>query len=142
MSRRQLWILLALSVLTASTVLLYREHPWRDDSPILQIPCANVVAGCQLSGQGARVIFDQRPQPMQPFRLRVEVLNAHEVHASFAMQGMQMGLNRYRLLPGEVGVWTALIILPVCVQGRSDWVMTLNLDGQRYGLPFVAESTR
>ncbi|HYG14046.1 MAG TPA: hypothetical protein VD885_07875, partial [Methylophilaceae bacterium] len=62
--------------------------------------------------------------------------------ASFAMQGMEMGLNRYRLLRQPDGKWAAEVTLPVCVQGRSDWLMELEViepDGaHRYQLAFRA----
>ncbi len=58
---------------------------------------------------------------MKPFGLQVEDKEASEVHATFLMQGMEMGLNRYRLLKTKLGIWHADVTLPVCVQGRSDW---------------------
>jgi hypothetical protein len=102
----------------------------------VDIPCTDVVAGCVAPGDTVRITFDQAPKSMKPFRLRVEVANAREVHAGFAMRGMQMGLNRYRLLAGAPGVWQAEITLPVCTNGRGDWIMTLEIDGRLYQLPF------
>ena len=124
---------MALGVLLGSAALL---HTGLRQKTVTQLACADVVAGC--ASLDLRVSFDRVPQPMRPFRLRVEVVDAREVHASFVMQGMQMGLNRYRLLAAGKGAWQGDIILPVCVQGRGDWVMTLEVDGSLYQLPFVS----
>ena len=51
------------------------------------------------------------------------------VHAGFAMRGMEMGFNRYQLIKTTDAKWVAEVTLPVCVQGRSDWEMTLIIVG-------------
>ena len=51
-----------------------------------------------------------------------------------------MGENRYRLV-FENGVWKAKVLLPVCVQGRRDWLLLLDVDGQQYVVPFVSGSS-
>lgn len=100
------------------------------------IRCVDVVAGCRIPGAAVRVAFDRVPQAMQPFQLRVDWPQARSVHASFSMQGMQMGLNRYRLLAQGPGRWEARIILPACVQGRSDWVVRLESGAETHALAF------
>lgn len=140
MIRRHLWswMALAVGVLLGGAALLYLGAFPAPGKPVMQVPCINVVKGCALPAQGLRITFDQSPQVMRPFHLRLEIPLAHEVHASFAMRDMQMGLNRYRLLPQGAGVWTGEVILPICVHGRSDWVMTLDVDGRLYQLPFTS----
>ncbi|OIQ80249.1 hypothetical protein GALL_380030 [mine drainage metagenome] len=130
------WTILAAALLLGGGALLYLGVARTLQVPSMQVPCVNPVAGCLLLEQGLRIRFDRRPQPMRPFRLRVEVASARALHASFAMRDMQMGLNRYRLLADGDGAWTGEIILPVCVHGRSDWIMTLDVDGRLYQLPF------
>lgn len=134
------WAALAVGVmlLLVGAALLYWGASKAPRRQVLQVPCADVVAGCALPAQPLRVVFDKIPQPMKPFRLRVEVPDAHEVHASFAMRDMQMGLNRYRLLPDGIGAWQGEVTLPVCVHGRSDWEMTLDVDGRLYLLVFAS----
>ncbi|MEQ1602796.1 MAG: hypothetical protein ABL885_13635 [Methylophilaceae bacterium] len=117
-------------------------------TPITTLPCADIVSGC--GNQNIQIHFDQIPQAMQPFRLQIDTANAlrvKQVHASFTMQGMDMGLNRYRLLSqvnGATqtnGVWIANITLPVCTQGQSDWRMTVELQTttttEQYQLAFA-----
>lgn len=106
--------------------------------PVHTLACADLVAGCGTPGLQLQV--DQAPRVMRPFTLHVET-EATAVHASFAMAGMAMGLNRYRLVQRD-GHWQAQVTLPVCVQGRSDWQLVLELDGasgvRRYQLGFQA----
>ena len=142
MTRRRIWGWVALVVgillLLGGAALLYFGVLQAPKRPVVQVVCENVIAGCMLPEPGLRIAFDQHPQSMKPFRLKVEVSNAREVHASFAMRDMQMGLNRYRLLAEGAGAWKAEITLPVCMNGRSDWVMTLDVDGRLYQLPFTS----
>ena len=106
--------------------------------PAQRIACADISKGCEIDG--IKLSFDHIPRVMQPFNLQMELQDASEVHASFAMQGMEMGLNRYRLLQKTGNLWGAKIILPVCVRGRSDWLMLLEVKTagglQRYELAF------
>lgn len=134
------WVALALGALLflGGAALLYFGVLQAPKRAVIEVPCKNMVAGCLLPDQGLRIMFDQNPQPMRPFRLKVDVLNAREVHASFTMRDMQMGLNRYRLRLEGVGVWTADITLPVCMSGRGDWIMTLDVDGRLFQLPFTS----
>lgn len=110
-------------------------------SPAMIVPCADIVKGC--GNQQLQIHFDRPPQVMQPFNLSAKVASAIEVHASFAMQGMEMGLNRYRLLQKPDGLWQAEVTLPVCMQGRSDWLVELEVksqeDVQRYRLLFSSQ---
>lgn len=116
---------------------------WRKsaiESPVV-IACTDITQGC--GNQQLQVKFDHKPQIMQPFTLSVNMPHVTELHASFAMQGMPMGLNRYRLLPQPGGDWQANVMLPVCIQGRSDWDMLIEAKTAtglaRYTLPFKAE---
>lgn len=137
---RRLWGRLALAagvlLLLGAAAMVVFGLSQGNKSPLLLVPCEDMVTGCELPGSGLQVRFDQRPQPMKPFQLKVTIPDAHDVHASFAMRDMQMGLNRYHLLPDGAGAWKGEIILPICIHGRSDWLMTLEVDHKRYQLPF------
>lgn len=108
---------------------------------IQTIPCADITKGC--GNQQLQIHFDRTPQVMRPFNLSAKAASASEVHASFAMQGMEMGLNRYRLLQKLDGLWQAEVTLPVCIRGRSDWLVELEVQTpqgvQRYQLPFSSQ---
>lgn len=98
--------------------------------------CQNPLAGCEIDHE-VRIRFSQLPATMQPFELEVMARDGADLHASFQMQGMEMGMNRYRLVR-EGGKWRARVMLPACIQGRRDWVLLLEISGKFYEIPFVA----
>lgn len=73
---------------------------------------------------------------MEPFTLEVTLPTTTQLHARFRMRNMEMGLNRYRLIAEKGGRWHAEVVLPACVQGRSDWELQLEADGITYVVPF------
>lgn len=78
-------------------------------------------------------------RPLQPFPLNLTIeggeVDAQSVVADFQMQGMEMGANRYRLIPQPDG-WQAMVTLPLCTSSQMDWLATIEfmLDGE----PFLA----
>jgi hypothetical protein len=102
----------------------------------LTVDCRDPLAGCRLDA-GIEIRFSQTPAVMQAFDLEVMAAQGTDPHASFRMRGMDMGMNRYRLLQ-ENGKWRARVMLPACVQGRRDWVLRLEAGGKAYEMPFVA----
>jgi hypothetical protein len=82
------------------------------------------------------VRFSKTPAPLEAFGLSVSAPGAARISAEFQMVGMDMGFNRYDLRPTADGAWAAKVTLPVCVSGRRDWVLYLDLDGSRYAIPF------
>lgn len=102
------------------------------------VACADPLAGCSFGHHGTRttVHFSTRPKPLEAFELRINAPGAAQVHAEFQMQGMEMGFNRYDLHPAGNGIFVSSVTLPVCVSGRRDWTLTLEIDGMHYTLPF------
>lgn len=101
------------------------------------VSCAEPLRGCSFRHRGttAEVHFSAPPTPLQAFQLSVRVPGAHRVSAEFQMNGMEMGFNRYDLHPTN-GVFGSSVTLPVCVSGRRDWTLYLDIDGAHYALPF------
>jgi len=134
---KTLWVL-ALAVSVSVVGWFYLAKPV--DTPVTSIACSNIIEGC--GNQSLKVRLDQAPRVMKPFKLLIEAGDAREVHASFAMQGMEMGLNRYRLIRQADNSWEAEVTLPVCIQGRSDWAMLVEVKTlvgmKRYQLDFQA----
>ena len=66
------------------------------------------------------------------------------VEISFAMPGMDMGRNRYRLEPADKSRWTGTAVLPTCASGRVDWFATesVKTDGKHWlaSFPFAIGS--
>lgn len=132
------FVLLLLPVLLA--LGLPRFIGGDDAGPILTVHCPELVQGCQVTfGKSrAEVRFLSAPTPLKRFDLAVKAPDARQVAADFVMQGMDMGPNRYVLQRTADGVWYGKIVLPVCVSGASKWIMTLELDGVKRQIPFVA----
>lgn len=124
------WLLLVIAV----TGLLWPRLVRHDQA--MAVDCPDIVAGCALPPADAQVRFDQQPDALRRFNIIVTWPGAAEVHASFQMRGMEMGLNRYRLIPDDAGHWRAEVMLPACIQGRKDWLLLLEANGNRYQLPF------
>lgn len=82
------------------------------------------------------------PIPLQAFELLLKVSpDAHAVSATLKMQGMDMGENRYRLKHDGPGLWHGTITLPVCVSGRRDWRMAIEIDGVKSELAFQSSAS-
>jgi len=126
---------IGLALLLAALALLWTTS--RRPEPAVQ-GCADIVAGCAVDGAELRVQFDRPPRPLKPFVVTVAWPGVQSVHARFLMPGMEMGLNRYRMLPAGPGRWRAEVMLPACVQARSDWQIELESERGRYALPFSA----
>ena len=117
-------------------------------APISVLPCVDITQSC--GNEVFTVQFDEAPQVMKPLHLHVHINRAEAVksiHVDFAMQNMEMGFNRYRLIQAsQSGDWQAEVTLPICVQGRSDWNMLLEIEAgkkiQRFKLPFSAKTNR
>ena len=102
------------------------------------VACVDPLAGCTFSHRGAAVkaLFRTLPTPLEPFVLNMNAPGARQISVAFQMGGMDMGFNRYDLRPSEGGVFSAKIILPICISGRYDWTMLIDIDGAHYALPF------
>lgn len=108
--------------------------------PDISSDCPDMVAGCSV--EDIRISSNQPPQIMKPFELNLVIENraVSEIYASFAMEGMEMGLNRYKMTQVGKGLWEAEVTLPVCVRSRADWLMQIDTKGslteQRYLISF------
>ena len=102
------------------------------------VDCADPLSGCIFSHRDATVAvrFSEQPAPMAMFELQVRTPAASRISAEFQMVGMDMGFNRYDLRPDGHGAFSSQVTLPVCVSGRRDWTLYLDVDGLRYALPF------
>jgi len=108
-------------------------------SDLSTISCPDLSKVCSVTA-GLNISTDHPPQNMRPFRLLINASEMTPIAASFAMQGMDMGLNRYRLIKQGDGWWAADVTLPVCIQGRSSWLLELEVKmhskQQRYYVAF------
>lgn len=118
-------------------------HRWLRPAAVAEptLTCADLAAGCSvtLAERSVTVGLHGELKPLHPFQVWLKTTPAERVRASFSMEGMDMGFNLYELRPGVDGVYQAQVTLPVCVSGRREWIMTLDIDGQRLRVPFVTE---
>jgi hypothetical protein len=137
-SRRWLLMLTSLFVLLI-IIELWPRLTGSGPKPLDIVTCTDLAAGCafQLEGREVYVRFMQPPSVLRPFELQVRAPWANAIHARFSMHGMDMGPNRYRLVRSG-DVWQAKIILPVCVSGQRDWVLSLKLDDKLADMEFIA----
>jgi hypothetical protein len=109
------------------------------------LPCSQV--GLECGNATLRVKVDGPISLLKAFTLNVYIPaseKVHQVYADFTMQGMSMGLNRYRLIPSSDGEgWHGDIMLPACVAGRTNWHLQLALSSDRgevdYLIPFSVD---
>jgi hypothetical protein len=140
MNMKKTWPLLLLLLPVLLALGLPRFIGGDDSGQTLTANCPDLVQGClvEFGEKKAEVRFLTAPTPLKRFDLVVNAPDAGQVAADFAMQGMDMGPNHYVLQRTADGLWHGNIILPVCVSGTSKWVMTLEWDGLKRQIPFVA----
>lgn len=136
MKRIAVPLLLVLALIAIAVAGYWLKRPAEAQA----VACADPLAGCRFSHRGtsAEVRFSVKPAPLVPFELSVRAPGATRVSAEFQMNGMEMGFNRYDLRPG-VGGFVSKVTLPVCVSGRRDWTLFLDIDGAHYALPFSTQ---
>jgi hypothetical protein len=124
-------------ILALIAIELYHVLPHNEDTP-QSVSCPDPTLSCQfkVDNKPVELRFSAPPSGLHPFTLQLQVANAHEIYASFIMRSMDMGFNRYHLLPESAGHWQAHVLLPVCVTGRRDWILTLTIDGKQVEIPF------
>ena len=140
MKMKALWTVLPLLIIGLAAVVLWRGG---EDVPTatLTLPCADLVAGChtRLLGHEVSIGLSGPVKPLQPFQVWVKADGARKVQARFTMEGMDMGFNLYTLRADGDGVFRARVTLPICVSGRRDWVMAVEIDGAVVKVPFSSD---
>ena len=134
--------LVPLAVIALIAGVVVSQHLQKaSDKPAQMLACPDLQAGCSTLLDDAQVTLgiDGALKVLQPFTVWLKTADADKVQASFTMEGMDMGFNLYTLKRDPDGAFRARITLPVCVSGRRNWVMTLEIDGERLAVPFVTE---
>lgn len=111
------------------------EQQSEADLPVTSVAVnadCRIETGCTASAGGLSVAvqFGDTPRALQPFPVSLKTIGretAQAVYVSFVMQGMDMGLNRYRLSGDAMSAWRGDITLPICVSGRSDWIAEFDI---------------
>jgi hypothetical protein len=135
------WLTPLLIIVALGGLALWGKHQQPQTSGAQIIACRDPVTGCGFvhEGRQSQLRFSAVPKPMEGFSIELYAPAARKVSAEFQMSGMDMGFNRYDFKAGENGLFKAeSILLPVCTQSRSDWIVFFNLDDKRYQLDFQA----
>lgn len=137
MKRVAIPLLLVLALVAIAVAGYWMKRP----AEAQQLACTNPVAGCAFTHRGAdvRLRFTGQPAPLEAFEIQARAPGVARLSAEFQMVGMDMGFNRYDLRPTGDASFAAKVTLPVCVSGRRDWLLYLDLDGTRYVLPFSTQ---
>ena len=138
---KQVRVMLPLLLAVALVAIALAGYWLKRPADAMAVACADPLAGCSFSHRGAAasVRFSAQPTALEAFELSVRAAGVSRISAEFQMVGMDMGFNRYDLRPTADGAWAAKVTLPVCVSGRRDWILYLDLDGSRYAIPFSTQ---
>lgn len=105
---------------------------WREETLSVDMPCDASVQECVVRSGATQWSVRLGPQVVAlksfPVELRASGEAPDAVRVKFAMSGMSMGLNEYRLIPAGDGVWKADVMLPICTSGRSDWLAEFTVE--------------
>lgn len=134
------WLFPVLVIVLIGTVVGLNRY-FEPEQPPVAVQCSDLLAGCRvdLAGKAVELGAKGELKVLKPFELWARAPGAHQVQASFAMKDMDMGFNLYTLKPGPDGVFRVRVTLPVCVSGRRDWIVVLDVDGRKIEVPFVTQ---
>jgi hypothetical protein len=138
MNYRQWLAPVAIILLIAGVIVLNHVFKHSERAEVV-LNCPDLRAGCRamLGDRQVTVGIDGELKLLAPFELWVRTDGFEKRQASFTMEGMDMGFNLYTLRPDGQGAYRAKITLPMCVAGRNDWLLHVDLDMQRLTVPFV-----
>ena len=138
-SRALLWpvlVLVAAALVWWSGELTKAPGPGAVSAAVIELAaapdCDPAPGPCPAHGTAGVLYLELGPEvrPLVPFPVQVRVepgAGVRDVQLEFYMQGMEMGLNRYRLKAGDDGVWEGEVILPVCTRDRADWMVRVHV---------------
>ncbi|MFC4159684.1 hypothetical protein [Chitinimonas lacunae] len=140
MKRSRLLLSLAFAVLSTLVLLgVWLDRQRSAPAPAIRANCAELQRGCRIVLPDATVTLrtDRAPSALHPFRLEVTGLSSPAT-VRFGMAGMEMGPIAFPL-SAENGRAALTATLPLCVQGRRDWLLWLDRPEGRIEVAFVAQ---
>ena len=132
MAKRNKWLLAAGLLLAFAALKVAMLGWWQSRQPengAATVQCDVLAQGCLTSVKSAFAIEAAGvPSDVQ------------SLSASFRMDGMEMGFNRFDLVKQADGSWRAdKVYLPLCTAGRHDWVVVWQADGAAFQAAFKTE---
>lgn len=160
MTMKKLLSLVMVFLVIVAVVYYFRNQQEVEQKPRLvlelsDLNCNPAEVACTATKQDFSValFFPDKVHYLKPFRMQVTAtgMNNSTIEAVFIdynMVGMDMGLNRFSLLPVNDGKgqqrYEGEGILPVCVSGRVDWLANINVvtEDKVYEAVFKLEVTK
>ncbi|TDY01162.1 hypothetical protein [Thiohalophilus thiocyanatoxydans] len=117
---------------------------------VTETACRDTRAACRATHPELGDIslrFPEGAYYMQRFEAELRLAKSTEldrVTLDLDMTEMDMGRNRFTLSPAGEGIWRGELLLPICVTGRVDWQVRVQLDRgeRRYEAAFPLNVTR
>ena len=136
-------IFVLLVIITVALMLIYALNKKNagDVRTVIYVPlekCKSQQPICEaeLNELNVKISFEKDIYYLQPFMISVLTENKasieiESIHVDFKMEGMDLGLNRFRLSKvsynNKKQKWTGKAILPICVTGRADWFSVIEV---------------
>ena len=140
MNLKALWTGLPLLLIGLAALVLWHDS---DDMPAatVTLACDDLARGCatRLHGREVSIGLSGPVKALKPLDVWVKAAGAKTVQARFTMQGMDMGFNLYTLSADGDGIFRASVTLPICVSGRRDWIMAVQIDADLVTIPFSTD---
>jgi len=117
---------------------------------VTETACQKTRAACRATHPELGEItlrFPEGAYYMQRFAAELRMSDAirvDQIRLDLTMTDMDMGRNRFALSPAGDGLWRGELLLPICVTGRVDWQVRVQLDRgeRRYEAVFPLNVTR
>ena len=144
MAKRNKWLLAAVLLLVFAGLKVAMLGWWQSRQPengAAVMQCDVLAAGCPFL-QGATLRLRGLTSVKSAFTIEAAGVpsDVQSLSASFRMDGMEMGFNRFDLVKQADGSWRAdKVYLPLCTAGRHDWVVVWQADGAGFQAAFKTE---
>ncbi len=135
-------IALACGLLLFALLKVAAVHWWQQgqNAHIVQVQAAcNVTDGGCPFLDGATLHLIGVGNAKTPFTIEARHVPPHvrSISASFQMNNMEMGFNRFELQKVDETTWrVSSVYLPLCVEGRNDWQIHWQADGRSFSAGF------
>lgn len=133
-------ILISLVFIGVLSVVIFQSiniHNKNLERAVIVIPAGKCkpqtqICKVELGDLNVDVFFEKNIFYLKPFKMSIRTTknnNIESIIVDFKMKDMDMGINRFELIKinntDEKQSWTAKAILPICVNGRSDWIAAI-----------------
>ena len=144
MTKQNKWLALGVLLLVLAAAKVAMLGWWQSRQPengAAAVQCDVLAAGCPFL-QRATLRLRGLTSTKSAFSIEADGVpsGVQSLSASFRMDGMEMGFNRFDLAKQADGSWRAeRVYLPLCTAGRHDWVVVWQADGAAFQAGFQTQ---